>query len=300
MPDLSIIILNYNTKTLLEKCLRSVLKAKPAEFSWEIIVVDNASSDGSPIMVAKQFPQVILMTSQRNLGFSGGNNLGLRRAKGKFVLFLNSDTEVTKDAFSQILCFVEGDKQIGAATPKTMLVSGGMDPDCHRGFPTPWASFCYFSGLEKLFPTSRLFGQYHQHYLDLNQPHQIDAGFGTFMIVRRNVLEQVGGWDESYFFYGEDLDLFYRIKNAGWKVMFYPKVLLYHHKGASSGLRGESKSVARPSRQVRLKAARESVKAMKIFYRKFYRDKYPGWLTWLILSGISVKGALRLVYHYSK
>lgn len=298
--DLSIIILNYNTKNLLRDCLRSVLQTKKDGFRWEIIVVDNNSEDGSAVMVRKEFPKVKLIESQKNLGFAGGNNLGLKKAKGKYILFLNSDTQVKPQAFKEMIAFMEKNPQVGASTPKTILFSGGMDPDCHRGFPTPWASFCYFFGLEKLFPKSRLFGQYHKLYLDLAEPHEIDAGFGTFMIIRRKVLDQVGHWDESYFFYGEDLDLFYRIKKGGWKVMFYPKPLVTHYKGASSGLRRESREVSRAGRKIRIKVAKASVKAMEIFYRKFYQDKYPRLLTWVVILGIRIRGMLRIFYHYLK
>ena len=251
-------------------------------------------------MVAKEFPQVKLIKSKKNLGYAGGNNLGLKRTQGEFILFLNSDTEIDKEALIKMMKFMKGNSRTGASTPKTMLFSGGMDPDCHRGFPIPWASITYFLGLEKLFPKSKLFGQYHQFYLDLNKTHEIDAGFGTFMFVRKKALDEVGHWDEQYFFYGEDLDLFYRIKEAGWKIMFYPEVLATHHKGASSGLRKESKEVARPSRETRIRVAKASIKAMEIFYKKFYQNKYPFWLTWVVLLGIKAKGSFRVVLHYLK
>ena len=297
-PDLSIIILSYNTKDLLKDCLQSVKKAEANGFSFEIIVVDNASSDSSPEMVKKEFPEVRLICNKKNLGFAGGNNLGIPCAQGRYILFLNSDTEVAPEAFKKMIEFMDKYPQVGAATPKTLLFSGGIDPDCHRGFPTPWASICYFLGLEKLFPKSRIFGRYHQFYLDLDKVHEIDAGFGTFMFVRKEVLDQVGGWDESYFFYGEDLDLFYRIKKAGWKVMFYPEPLVTHHKGASSGLRQESKEITRADRKTRLKVAKASIKAMEIFYKKFYQDKYPRWLTWIVILGIKIKGFFRVAYYY--
>ena len=298
--DLSIITLSYNTKELLKRCLQSVEKAEKDNYQIETIVVDNASSDKSPEMVAKEFPQVKLIKSKKNLGYAGGNNLGLERTQGEFILFLNSDTEIDKEALIKMMKFMKGNSRTGASTPKTMLFSGGMDPDCHRGFPIPWASITYFLGLEKLFPKSKLFGQYHQFYLDLNKTHEIDAGFGTFMIVRKKALDEVGHWDEQYFFYGEDLDLFYRIKEAGWKIMFYPEVLATHHKGASSGLRKESKEVARPSRETRIRVAKASIKAMEIFYKKFYQNKYPFWLTWVVLLGIKAKGSFRVVLHYLK
>jgi len=295
--DLSIIILNYNTKDLLRNCLQSVKKSKAGGLAIEIIVVDNASTDNSAEMVEREFPKFCFVQSKKNLGFSGGNNLGIREAKGRYLLFLNSDTEIKPGALKEIISFMNEDQRIGACTPKTMLFSGGMDPDCHRGFPTPWASICYFLGFESLFPKSKIFGQYHKFYLDLNKTHEIDAGFGTFMIIRRKVIDQIGGWDEKYFFYGEDLDFFYRIKKAGWKVMFYSKPLLVHHKGASSGLRKESKGITPASRETRLKTARASARAMEIFYHKFYQDKYPAWLTWMVILGIRMKGFFRVAQH---
>ena len=298
--DLSIIILNFNTKDLLRDCLRSVLKSEKDSFRYETIVVDNASTDDSVAMIKKAFPWVKLIESKVNLGFSGGNNLGLKIARGRYILFLNSDTKVKPDAFKKMITFMDKNPKVGAATAKTMLVSGGMDPDCHRSFPTPWPSISYFLGLEKLFPKSKTFGQYHKFYLDLNKVHEIDAGFGTFMFVRREVINQVGPWDDQYFFYGEDLDYFYRIKQAGWQVMFYPEPFLVHYKGASSGLRKESEKISPASRQTRIKTAKASIKAMEIFYQKFYRDKYPHWLTWLVIFGIKLKGFFRILHHYLK
>lgn len=297
--DLSVIILNHNTSNLLRACLASVLRCSNS-FSFEVIVVDNASKDDSVAMVAKEFPQVKLICSQKNLGFAAGNNLGLKKAQGRYLLFLNSDVEVKKKAFEKMILFMDQHPRAGAATPKTLLFSGGMDPDCHRGFPTPWASLSYFLGLEKLFPKSKLFGQYHQGYKNLDNHHQIDAGFGTFMIIRQKALKEVGLWDESYFFYGEDLDYFYRLKKAGWQVWFYAHPLLTHHKGASSGLRRESRNVTRAARATRLKAAQASVKAMEIFYQKFYQGKYPFFLTWLVILGIRLRGVARVVYHFLK
>lgn len=149
--DLSIIILNYNTKDLLRECLKSVQKSKTNGFSFETIVIDNASTDGSPAMVKKEFSWVKLIASKKNLGFAGGNNLGLKAARERYILFLNSDTKIVPDALIKMIKFMDKDLKIGASTPKTMLFSGGIDPDCHRGFPTPWASICYFLGLERVF-----------------------------------------------------------------------------------------------------------------------------------------------------
>lgn len=308
--DLSVIILNYNTKELLRKCLESIIDSQKwnvsgklldsSGFTVEIIVVDNFSKDTSVDMIKSDFPFVKLIENKSNIGYAGGNNLAAKHTGGKYVLFLNSDTEINKSAFEKSRKFMESDDKIGAFTPKTILYSGGMDPDCHRGFPTPWASFCYFTGLEKLFPQSRIFGQYHKFYLNMNENHEIDAGFGTYLFTRKSILDQIGWWDDGYFFYGEDLDLFYRIKQVGWKIFFYAEPLLIHHKGASSGLRKESKEIARPDREIRIRVAKASVKAMERFYQKFYKDKYPPIVTFLIIAGIKVKGAFRIIYHLVK
>ena len=300
--DLSIIILNYNTKVFLAGCLVSVKKAieQAKIFNIETIVVDNASDDGSAEMVKRQFKWAKLVVSKKNLGFAGGNNLGVTRAKGRFVLFLNSDTVVKSAAFLKSIEFMDLHPRAGALSAKTLLANGRLDPDCHRGFPTPWASFCYFVGLEKLFPRSRLFGGYHQGYKDLSQNHRIEAGAGAFMLIRAEVINRVGGWDDAYFFYGEDLDFFYRIKQAGWEVWFLAEPLLTHFKGVSSGLRKESKNITRASRETRLKVAQSSVKAMEIFYRKFYQNRYPRLVTELILVGIRLKGGLRYLKQFLK
>jgi GT2 family glycosyltransferase len=293
--DLSIIVLSYNTKDLLRLCLSSINKAEKANINIQIIVVDNASSDGSAGLVKKEFPWVELIESKKNSGYSAGNNLGVSKSDGEYILFLNSDVEIKKNALTEILDFIKNEKSVGAVTPKVDLFTGGMDPDCHRGFPTPWASLTYFSGLEALFPKTKLFGSYHLGYMNLNKVHEIDAGFGTFMLIRKEILEEVGNWDESYFFYGEDLDYFYRIKKSGWKVIFYPRVLALHHKGASSGLRKESIAVSKADKKTKIKTAQASIAAMELFYNKFYKDKYNPLITYCVLLGIKIKGFFRIL-----
>lgn len=294
--ELSVIVLSYNTRDLLRKCLESIYQFP----NTEIIVVDNASSDDSPAMVRKEFPRVRLVCNKENLGFAKGNNIGLSLATGRYILFLNSDTQVKPEAMSEAMKYMEENPKAGALTAKTLLPSGKMDPDCHRGFPTPWASISYFLGLEKLFPKSRLFGQYHKFYLNLNENHEVDAGAGAFMLVRKEVIEKVGQWDENYFFYGEDLDLFFRIKKSGYLTLFYAQPVLTHYKGASSGLRKESRSIAKNSKTNRIKVAKASIEAMEIFYKKFYKNIYPGWLTFIVLLAIKIKGSLRLLKHLLK
>ena len=304
---LSIIILSYNTAKLLSECLKSLkFEIRNLKFKIEVIVVDNNSSDES-VKEIKNFKfdietslkiknlKLKIIENENNFGFAKGNNIGLKEARGEYVLFLNSDTQVFPDSLKETVVFMEDNPDVGALTVKTLLVSGKMDPDCHRGFPTPWASITYFLGLEKLFPKCRICGQYHKFYLNLNENHEIDSGAGAFMMVPKKVIDEVGGWDENYFFYGEDLDFYFRIKNAGYKVMFFAKPLLKHYKGASSGLRKESKSIANNSKENRIRVAKASVEAMEIFYKKFYKDNYPGWLTYLVLTAIRIKGLFRVL-----
>lgn len=286
---LSIIIVNYNTKALLRQCLESVI-------SHEVIVVDNGSKDGSVEMVEKEFPKVELIKNKSNLGFAKANNQALRQAQGRYILFLNSDTIVPKETTSELLSYLEKHPEIGVITPRLELRNGKLDPDCHRGFPQPWAAFCYFSSLEKIAPKSKIFGQYHQGWKDLNTIHEIDSCCGAFLLTRKNILEEVGGFDEAYFFYGEDLDLCYRIKQKGWKIVYYPKVKAIHYKGASSGLRKESKDVARPDRAVLIKVARASADAMWIFYDKFYKAKYPLLVTLFVKIMIQIKKIFRILF----
>lgn len=300
--ELSIIILSYNTKELLKKCLDSLKEGYAGDRGREVIVVDNGSSDGSGEWL-EQYQEhggkqgIKVIKNKENLGFAKGNNVGLKEARGKYILFLNSDTEVFPGSLNEAVNFMERNSEVGALTAKTLLTDGKMDPDCHRGFPTPWASISYFLGLEKFFPKSKLFGQYHKFYLNLDADHEIDAGAGAFMLVPRKVIDQVGAWDENYFFYGEDLDFYYRIKKAGFKVVYFAKPLLKHYKGASSGLRRESKDIAKNSKENRVRVAKASAEAMEIFYKKFYKDIYPGWLTFLVLTAIKIKGSYRVLKH---
>lgn len=298
--DLSVIIVNHNTSNLLKQCLFSINKTKKNGLRIQTVVVDNASTDRSINMVKKNFPQVTLIESKKNLGFSKGNNLGLFRALGKYILFLNTDTILPKNIFPKLTDYLDHNPKVGALTVRLVLRDGKMDPDCHRGFPTPWASLTYFLGLETLFPKSRLFGQYHQFYKSQDRLHEIGSACGAFLLVRKKVLDEVGPWDEAYFFYGEDIDLCYRIKERGYKIIFYPKIKVTHYKGASSGLRKETADITKASRETRLRVARASTQAMEIFYNKFYKQKYPWFFTSLIIFGIKIKGLIRLILNYLK
>lgn len=283
--DLSIIILNYNTAQLLSELLLSVNKADKKNLKTETIVVDNASRDESVAMVRKSFPGVKLIINKDNYGFSKGNNRGIAVANGKYLLFLNSDTQLSQGCLTGMIAYMNNHAEMAAATCKLVLPNGIMDHACHRGFPTPWAAFCYFSGLERLFPKSRLFSFYHQGWKDLNNCHEVDAISGAFFMVRKTIIEALNGFDEQYFMYGEDLDLCFRIKKAGYHIGFNPKVEVIHYK-KQSGRQKIVKDLLLPHREIRKKAKQNFYDTMKIFYDKHYHQQYPFWLRHLVLFGI--------------
>lgn len=289
MKDLSIIIISYNTKQFLKDCLLSIIKNTPKKIKAEIIVVDNYSTDGSSDLIEKEFPSVVLIKNKENLGFSKANNIGVKHSKGRYVLFLNSDTVVYPKTLERMIEFMDQHKEAGAATCKAVLPNGQIDEACHRGFPTPWNAFCYFSGLSRLFPKIKLFSGYSLGHMDLGKIHQIDACCGAFMIVRKEVGDDVGWWDEDFFWYGEDLDFCYRLKQRGWKIFFSPDASILHYKGVSGGIKSLSAHLTKADSQTKKLATKARFEAMRIFYKKHYQDKYPFFITWLVLLGINLR-----------
>jgi len=287
MLDLGIVIVNWNTRDLLRNCLRSLAHATGV--SYQIVVVDNASDDGSAEMVRREFPHVTLIANDENRGYPAANNQGLRLLgferdgpddAPRYALALNPDTVVPPGALHEMVAYMDADPRIGAAGPKLVLLDGSLDLACRRSFPTPEISFYRMVGLSKLFPRSRRFGRYNLTYLDPDVETEVDSVVGAFMIVRREAIQRVGLFDETFFMYGEDLDWAYRIKQAGWTVMYNPRVTVTHVKRAAS----------RQSRR----AQREFYRAMLIFYRKHYRATTPWWLHVLVLTGLALKGGLPL------
>ena len=288
MINLSIVIVSYNTQEFLKECIYSIKKTTK-NLNYEIIVVDNASSDNSVEMLKKHFPEVVAIENKKNLGFSKANNAGVKKSSGRYVLFLNPDTVVYKDALFNMLRFMDQHKKAGAATCKLIMPNGKLDDAAHRGFPNPWNSFSYFLGLSKLFPSSRLFGGYNLGFLDLSKIHEIDACAGAFMVVRREAGEKIGWWDEDYFFYGEDLEFCFRLKEEGWKIYFVPSVSVLHYKGVSGGIKKTSEKITTADLETKKRATNWRFDAMEIFYRKHYQNKYPLLLTWFVMGGINLK-----------
>lgn len=290
--DLSIIIVSYNTKEFLKRCLESIYKTTK-NMSFETIVIDNASTDGTKEEVQKlKYPNFTFIQNKGNLGFSKGNNVGVKRAKGSYLLFLNPDIEVHSATLEGMVKFMEEHQDAGATTCKVIMPNGKIDDASHRGFPTPWNSFTHFSGLSKLLGKTKLFGGYNLGYLDFSKIHEVDVLAGAFVLVRKKAGEDVGWWDEDYFFYGEDIDFCYMLKQKGWKIYYVPQYSVLHYKGVSGGIKKVSKHITTASEETRIKAQQERFRAMRLFYKKHYEQKYPWLITRLVDLGISLKQAI--------
>lgn len=292
--DLSTIIVSYNTENLLRNCLETIKRSETDGYLFETVVVDNASTDGSVEMMKRRFPKVKLVVNKKNIGFAAANNMGIRHARGRYLLFLNPDTIVQPNTLRIMVEFMDKHPQVGTATCRVELPSGELDYSCHRGFPTPWSALAYFSGLAKVFPKVKFFAGYPLSYLPFDKTHEIDSACGAFLIVRRKAGEEVNWWDEDYFWYGEDLDFCFRLQNKGWKIVFVPKTKIIHYKGASSGIKKESQKITTADRQTKKKAAKASTDVMRIFFEKHYKERYPKPIYWLVMRGIDLLEKVRL------
>lgn len=288
MKDVSIIIVSYNTKQILRECLESI-KNSHIKSTYEIIVVDNASSDGSAEMIQKEFQDVILIENKENVGFSKANNIGVQKSQGRLVLFLNSDTVVYDNSIDEVAAFLDKNTQAGAATCRLLLPNGQIDDASHRGFPTPWNAFTHFSRLSKFLPGNKLLGGYNLTWMDMEKVHEIDALAGAYMMVKKQAGDQVGWWDEDFFWYGDDLDFCYRLKQKDWKIYYVPTVKVLHYKGVSGGIKDISKHITKADEATRKKATQARFDAMKVFYNKHYKNKYPLIITQLVFIGIRIK-----------
>ena len=279
--DLSVVIPSYNTRDLMEQALRTVAEASN-DIRVEILVVDNASRDGSADMVAERFPEVELIRIERNLGFGGSNNTAFARVRGRHILLLNSDTIVRPDTLRTMVSFMDEHPDAGAAGCRILNPDGTLQLDCRRGFPTPAAAFYKLSGLSRLFPQSQRFARYNLTYLDPDEVNEVDALSGSCMIVRRQVLEEVGGFDEAYFMYGEDLDWCFRMREAGWKIYYTPATEIIHFRGES----GRTES---------LRILYRKNEAMAIFVSKHMRRRYRFFPVALLHAGIVLYGLYSLL-----
>lgn len=253
--QLSIIIVNYRVKFYLEQCLLSV-RAASSNLSTELFVVDNASNDDSIEYLRPRFPEATFIENRDNVGFSRANNQAMALAKGKYVLLLNPDTVVGENTLEKVFRFMEAHPDAGAAGVKMIDRYGNFLPESKRSLPTVWSSFCKLSGLAALFPKSPWFGRYRLLFLDQNQEYKVEVLSGAFMFMRKEALDKSGLLDETFFMYGEDIDLSYRIQLSGYNNYYLPYTII-HYKGEST-------------KKDSLKYHKAFYGAMLIFYRKHY------------------------------
>ena len=282
--QLSIIIVNYNVKHFLEQCLYSVRRATNG-LRAEIIVVDNHSEDNSLAYLQPLFPEVQFLANQQNLGFSKACNQGLKLSNGNYVLFLNPDTIVPEDCFEKCIEFFESHPDAGALGIKMLDGAGRFLKESKRSFPSPSAALYKLFGLSKIFPRSKVFSKYHLGNLDQNQTHEIDVLAGAFMMIKREVLDKTGGFDETFFMYGEDVDLSYRVQKAGYKNYYFAGSSIIHFKGEST-------------RKGTLNYIRMFYNAMSIFVRKQYGGSRATLFNFLVHSAIWFRAVMTAIANF--
>jgi len=270
-PVVSALIVSYNVKGLLLKCLEAFYAH--ADVPVEAVVVDNASTDGSPAAVASEFPQATVLAQQRNLGFGRANNVGLERCQGRFVLLLNPDVTVNPQAIGRMADFLITRQDAAVVGPRLLYPDGRNDPDARRSFPVPRTLFYRTVGLSRLFPKSRVFGRHNMGHMPDTEVHEMDAGSAACMMVRMAALDRVGFFDPRYFMFGEDLDLCYRLKLGGWKVFYLPSASAIHHKGAAV-------------RQAESRMLYERHRAMWSYHMKHHADEIPAFANGLVWAQI--------------
>lgn len=274
---LSVIIVNYNVKLLLEQCLLSVMIAS-ANTVTEILVVDNDSADGSVDYLQPLFPTVNFIRNTHNEGFSKANNQALALARGKYILFLNPDTEVPQDCFEQCISFLEIHPDAGALGVKMVDENGTFLKESKRGFPSPMVSLYKLTGITAMFPRSRYFAAYYLGHLDENQSHKVEVLSGAFMWIKKEALDKTGEFDERFFMYAEDIDLSYRLVQAGYANYYFSGTTILHYKG---------------------KSTRKDFKYVKLFYlamSQFAKKHYGNSLfTALLDAGIWARAGVEII-----
>ncbi len=273
--DLSIVIVNWNAKDYLKKCVASIYE-DATNLSFEIIIVDNASSDGSVEMVKFEFPKVRLINNSSNSGFGIANNIGIKESIGRYILFLNPDTLVLPDCLKKLMGFLDKNASAGAVGPKIINPDGSIQVSCARNTPGLWSEFFELTYFNYLFPKVRLFNRQYLGTGEYDTDKEVDLLSGSCMMVRRSVLDEIGLFDPSFFIYGEDIDLLYRIKKAGWKVWYLYSARLVHFGGEST-------------KQVPEKKVFHNLRSKYLFLKKhFGRTKAAAYIAVVVISVIIV------------
>ena len=281
--DVSIVIINYNTKKMTGECIKSIIST--TKCSYQIVVVDNSSKMEEKFLFESPLVKVI---NAENKGFGHACNIGMRNSSGNFFLMLNSDTIVHEGSIDKCFEYISQHDDVGAIGCKTLLADGTFDHNCKRGMPTPEASLYYLLGLDKKYPDSPKYARYHATYLDENEINEVEVLSGAFMMLRASVIDEIGGFDENFFMYCEDVDLCYRIDEAGYKLIFLPTAEITHYKG-QSGLNTKNRKVIRYFHE-----------SMLIFYNKHYIRKYNIFVTLAVYIGVYGKMCLSYIKSYFK
>jgi len=280
-PDLSICIVTYQACQLLQESLVSLFEN--TEMDFEIIVVDNGSTDGVEKMLSVEYPTVKLIRNEKNLGFTRPMNQALSQAIGNYLLILNPDTIILPRALENILDFMKNHSNVGICGPKVLNMDGTLQKSCRRGDSRPWAVISYFTGLSAIFPNSKFFSQYHMNYLDPDQNHPVEGVSGSCMMISRQLLDQIGYLDEQFFAYQEDADYCLRARAAGWQVYYVPGAQIKHYGGLGG-------SLVKPWRSII-----EWHKAYFLLYRKHFAKDYFFLLNWLYYLAMVLKLLLALL-----
>lgn len=283
---LSVIIVNYNVRYFLEQALLSAQRALQG-LDGELWVVDNNSADDSVEMVRTKFPNVHLIANTQNTGFATANNQAIRACSGEYILLLNPDTLVEENTFSTCIEFMDAHPEAGAVGVKMLDGSGKYLPESKRGFPSPWVSFCKTVGLHALFPKSPRFNQYYLGHLSAEETHPVDVLAGAFMFMRRSALDKAGLLDEAFFMYGEDIDLSYRIKKAGFENYYLPDTKIIHYKGEST-------------KKGSLNYVKTFYQAMIIFANKHFTGRGAKWFVGMLQIAIWLRAGITVVANLVK
>ncbi len=301
MRGLSIVLCAYNDADYIRDCLDNLQTIRDrVDFPLEVIIKNQESPKDSSTIIREEYPWVNLIDGP-NVGLSVAYNLGWQQAKYDYVLFLGTDAFPSAPGLTSLMHYFDSHEDVGAGTCKLVLPSGDLDMDAHRAFPTPWVSVMRLLGLGKLFPKSVLFNAYFLPRAYMTQIHDIDVLISHFMFVRRSVLEAISGFDEDYFLYGEDVDICYRIKARGWRILYFPNCEVLHLKGASIGVRNTTRKVYKRPLASRVRVRKYSTQAMELFLRKHYLSKYPKiyvysmiyatrFLSWIRILGEYLRG----------
>jgi GT2 family glycosyltransferase len=273
MVDISICIVSLNCWGVLKNCLDSLRASYPA-IDREIILVDNASSDGTPEKIRANFPEVQLVQNKYNVGFTKATNQAIALSSGRYILWLNPDTILRPDTLHKMYRFMEANPKVGIVGPKVLNPDGTFQPQCRRGMPTPLASLYYFLKLHRLWPQSPVIGQYLLTYLPVENTNQVDAVSGCCLMARREVWRDIGALDENIFGFGEDIDWCVRAKQVGWEVWYYPESVLIHIKG-QGGVHSKPYHKVFGIHQ-----------AMWVFYHKHLMTQYAWPITALVRLGV--------------